>query len=459
QRCNCDSIFVETQKIVENNYAGWFDKVKVENRKAYSEWTATKFSEAKTIQTDSTCAKKLQEWISYFKDKHLRINYSRPKSADTNPKTESKDVKILTTSITENKANTYFKETKSLDPIEGLYIHPSYRLAITKVKPDLFHATVLTTKNENWKAGDVKLIITKTDNVYSGMFYDGNKSDHSNHTLKLVDNILDFDIAFFEKIAPNVKVKRDIIEYEISKDRYAPSIKIENDVAIWKFPCFYSNSAEQTTFLLNKYKDKLTNSPYWIIDLRDNDGGDYQVGMQLMKYIYSKPVIKYNSEMRMTNQNIDTWFNTFVKEAYDQLDAETKKVWDTEIEMMRSKVGSMYNRSEKATDTLQIENTVVNPKKIALLTNENTVSSGELFTMLARQSEKVIVMGTNTAGMMDYGNIVHYKTNCTTINVQLPIDRMLWLDTGFSVDKEGIKPDVYLEGNSWTEQAIKIIKK
>lgn len=88
--------------------------------------------------------------------------------------------------------------------------------------------------------------------------------------------------------------------------------------------------------------------------------------------------------MRMTHQNIDLWFSTFVKSVYDQLDGKTKKELDGEIDKMRSKVGTMYNSSEKIADTLQLEKTLENPKKVAILINENTVSSGELFTMYAK---------------------------------------------------------------------------
>jgi hypothetical protein len=454
QSCDCASIFTEAKQIVEDNYAGWFDKVGPENGEVYERWTSSRLAEAKTIQSDSTCAKKLQEWISFFKDKHLRIKYAKPKSSTTTTQTVTKEIKILTTQITENQANAYFENTKMLDPIEGIYTHPSYTLAITQAAPNVFYATVLATKNKHWKPGDVKLVITKKDNVYEGTFYEGDKSDVSNHTVQLVDNILDFDIVFFEKISPNVKIKRDLEEYELSKDKYAPSLTFKNDVAIWKFPCFFNNSEEQTTWLLNKNKEKLAKTPYWVIDLRDNEGGDYRVGMQLIDYIYSKPIIKYNGEMRMTHQNIDLWFSTFVKSVYDQLDDKTKKELDGEIDKMRSKVGTMYNSSEKIADTLQLEKTLENPQKVAILINENTVSSGELFTMYARQSDKVTVMGSNTAGMMDYGNIVHYKTNCAAMRIQLPLDRMLWLDTGFSVDKEGLKPDVYLRGSDWVEEAI-----
>ena len=90
--------------------------------------------------------------------------------------------------------------------------------------------------------------------------------------------------------------------------------------------------------------------------------------------------------MRMTQSNLDLWFRTFEKEAYDQLDEATKKEWDKEIEARKSKFGIMYNESGKTTDTLDLKKTLEFPKKIALLINDNTISSGELFTMVARQS-------------------------------------------------------------------------
>ena len=354
--------------------------------------------------------------------------------------------------------HTYFKKTKSLDPIEGIYTHPSYQLAITKIKPNLFYATILSTKNENWKPGEVKLTITKKGEEYLGTFYEGDKSNFSIHKVKLVGNILDFDIIFFEKLMPNVKNQLDLTEYEISKDKDAPSLQFIDNVAIWKFPTFYSNSEEQTAYLLNKYKEKLENITYWIIDLRDNYVGNYKIVWQLINYIYTRPIIKYNAEKRMTKQNIEMWFSSFVQEYYEQADEKTKKEIEDELDKMRNNIGKMYNESSQQYETLTIDNTFANPKKIALLINENTVSSGELFTMLARQSDKVVVMGTNTGGMMDYGNVLRYKTQCSSIRVQVPMDKMLWLETGFSVDKEGLKPDIYLQENNWIEQAINILK-
>ncbi|MGB4905842.1 MAG: hypothetical protein WBO91_12880, partial [Saprospiraceae bacterium] len=194
--------------MVEENYAGWFDKITEKNRPDYIIWSEKKFNEIKGVTNDSICAKQLQNWISYFNDKHLRIQFTKPKSNTTQSKTSA--LKILTHNLSVDEANDYFMKTKSPDPIEGIYSHPSYQLAITKIKPNLFYATILSTTNENWKPNEVKLTIIKKGKEYLGTFYDGDKSDFSTHKVKLADNILDFDIAFFEKQSPNVKNKLDL---------------------------------------------------------------------------------------------------------------------------------------------------------------------------------------------------------------------------------------------------------
>ena len=154
QNCNCDSVFIKSKQLVEENYAGWFDKITEKNRPDYIIWSEKKFNEIKGVTNDSICAKQLQNWISYFNDKHLRIQFTKPKSNTTQSKTSA--LKILTHNLSVDEANDYFMKTKSPDPIEGIYSHPSYQLAITKIKPNLFYATILSTTNENWKPNEEK---------------------------------------------------------------------------------------------------------------------------------------------------------------------------------------------------------------------------------------------------------------------------------------------------------------
>jgi C-terminal processing protease CtpA/Prc len=261
----------------------------------------------------------------------------------------------------------------------------------------------------------------------------------------LADNILDFNIVYYEKKFPVPTVKQDIKEYTILHDKQAPKLAfVKKDLAVFTFPNFYGDSYEQLQYLLKKHEQKLSSTKYWIIDLRNNDGGDYRVGMQLLKYIYDKPMVDYNTEMRMTETNFLYWYNTYVKYTYENADTATKQELDSLFTVMKSNYGKMYNRTGAIADTIKLDKVYRFPQKFGFIINANTVSSGELFTIVARQSSKVTVFGSNSGGMMDYGDPVAYKINGSTIKVDIPLDRQLWLNEGFSVDKEGIKPDIYL---------------
>lgn len=454
QQCRCEKVYAEVKMTVENNYAGWFDKINFDNVKRYRDWSEPFKARTQGITDDSLCATVIKEWLAYFTDKHLQIAYTSGSMA----KSKGAGISILRSQMDEKAIRDYLEDTKRADAVEGIYENETYRLGITKVDDNVFHAVVLSSRNDNWKSGEVKAIIHKDSKKYRLQFYAGDKMSIENHELVIADNILDMEVMYLDKKFPETKAKRDRLEYEMAKDKYAPSLTFKDGAAIFTFPSFENNSEEQTTYLLKKHEEQLSKAAHWVIDLRNNSGGNYKVGMQLMKYLYTQPYVQYNSEMRMTPLNLDLWFRTYVKSSYDQLDAEAKKTWDAEMEVMKSNYGKNYNASGKLADTISMDAVLPYPQKVALLINRNTVSSGELFTLLARQSKKVTVMGENSGGMMDYGNVVTFKTVCPSIALKMPINRQLWLEDFFSVDKAGIKPEVALIGNNWVEEALKRIK-
>ncbi|MBK6497218.1 MAG: hypothetical protein IPG00_03250 [Saprospiraceae bacterium] len=112
-------------------------------------------------------------------------------------------------------------------------------------------------------------------------------------------------------------------------------------------------------------------------------------------------------------------------------------------------------------DTIAFNTTTAFPEKVVILIDQNTFSSGELFTILARQSGKVVVMGEKSAGTIDYGNVLRYKTNCPSISLSLPSSRNNWLDKGISIDRDKVQPDLYIPKNvsNWINYVFKKLKK
>ena len=113
----------------------------------------------------------------------------------------------------------------------------------------------------------------------------------------------------------------------------------------------------------------------------------------------------------------------------------------------------------KVADTLVFDKVMANPKKVAVLINAGTEQSAELLTYLAKQSNKVTIMGENSGGNIDYDMLVYPPTYCATLTFQMPFQRRLWLDAGYSMDKVGIKPDIVLKGKNWIDEAYKAMEK
>ncbi len=453
QICRCEKAYAETKMTVENNYAGWFDKINFDNVKRYRDWSEPFKARAMATASDSLCVGVIQEWLAYFNDKKLTAKYVSAAIAMSKKSASLPSIATNQAPMSEAAIREYMDRNKNLDAIEGIYENESYKLGIIRVEDNLFQAIILFSKDVNQKVGEVKAVIRKEGKKYSVQFHNEDMLFAHHYKVQVVDNILDMEVMFLEKIAPEIKKQKDRLEYEMEHDKQAPSLKFKDGIAIFAFPSFDFNTEKQTAYLLEKHADQLKKSSHWVVDLRNNSGGQEKVGSQLMKYLYTQPYVSYHSEMRMTPLNFDLWFRSQIKPGYSQLDPDAKKRIDAEMELMKAHYGRNYNATGNLADTLTLDEVLPFPQKVALLINRNTAGSAELFTLLARQSKKVTVMGENSGGRLDYSNVMTIPTLCPSINLEMPINRQLWLEDFFSVDKAGIKPEVVLKSSDWIIEA------
>ncbi|MBK6497219.1 MAG: hypothetical protein IPG00_03255 [Saprospiraceae bacterium] len=90
-------------------------------------------------------------------------------------------------------------------------------------------------------------------------------------------------------------------------------------MAVWTFPNFFQQNLDVVKILLQKHKSKLETTKNWIIDLRSNEGGDVKVGNELLPYLYTKPIIWSTEFSRLTEDNFNKWYNTYVRDYYESL--------------------------------------------------------------------------------------------------------------------------------------------
>ncbi|HRD06622.1 MAG: S41 family peptidase [Saprospiraceae bacterium] len=318
QSCQCDKVFNTVKMTVENNYAGWFDKVNFDNVKKYLEYSEPFKVSTKSIANDSICAVTINQWMSYFYDKNMRVKY------------KAKD------------------------------------------------------KNE---------------------------------------------------VMP------------------PPTLEIKDELVVFTIPYYGPNTGALIHDLLLENQKKLEKSPVWVIDLRDSRGKDETAAMELLSYLYTKPIVKYNTEIRMTPQNYDLWYQQYEKSSFEKLEGTARKQRMQELDSIKAHFGRGYNAVGKMADTLTFNGIKPFPQKVGVLMNSKTEGAAELFIALARQSEKVTTMGENSGGNVDYNLMINYPTYCASLTLEMPIQRRLWLEAGYAMDKVGLKPEVLLSGKNWVDQA------
>ena len=81
------------------------------------------------------------------------------------------------------------------------------------------------------------------------------------------------------------------------------------------------------------------------------------------------------------------------------------------------------------------------PRVVAILVDGGCASSCEQFLLMARQSRKVTIYGTNSGGVLDYGNVRSTQMPGSTLVLSRPIHRSRRLPND-PVDNIGIPPHV-----------------
>jgi len=77
QNCSCIENFNFLVTTIENDYAGFNDKVNERNKAGYNEWTESFRQKAKETNSAFRCTMLLNKWLEYFNDKHLAIEVTK----------------------------------------------------------------------------------------------------------------------------------------------------------------------------------------------------------------------------------------------------------------------------------------------------------------------------------------------------------------------------------------------
>jgi hypothetical protein len=212
--------------------------------------------------------------------------------------------------------------------------------------------------------------------------------------------------------------------------------KLDDQTLLLRIPSFRHELRGKTDSILAANKVLLDSTPNLIIDVRGNGGGSDISYHQVLPYFYTNTI---------SFSGIQHWATADNAMKYREMKADQHYPPSTRrlAERMEKKMLRREGHFIKTKDTHYKRKKVLPfPRKVAVLVNGDCASSCEDFVLAARQSKKVTVIGVNTAGILDYGNMHFMNYPCDKWRLGWATSRSNDVESGRGIDNTGIAPDV-----------------
>jgi hypothetical protein len=231
--------------------------------------------------------------------------------------------------------------------------------------------------------------------------------------------------------ADAVKDKTDLVDFKVLDDKFI----------YVKLAVFNQREVDKLDSLLRANAGFLASTPNLIFDLRGNGGGNTSTSDEMAKLIYTNPIVypawDYRSSaefIESTAKNLDSYRKDTVANAYFY------KKYKRLLAGLKANPGGMVRDGDDLVRTIDAEKPA-NPQRIAFLIDKGCGSATEFFVFEGKQSKKVTVFGTNTHGVMDYGEDQNIDLCDGTFNLAVPWGRNGWTRQ-YRIDNVGFAPDV-----------------
>jgi len=438
QSCDCTQKFLAVKQEVELNYAGFIDKVSQKSKKDFHQYSASYLLKAAKVEKRQYCVLLIREWLRYFDDEHLQVyeNEQKYKASDSlGIDTASKNAERI--NISSNK----LKELYQLDSlVEGVYISlndSTYVIAVIEDKNEFrdYVGVIVSSRTPYWKPGQVKLELKnpiRKGGPFTAITYDR----FHNYSLRWFSfGGLWMDGWAWTKVGatpPDPKTFRPTSRFSISR--------LSDSTTYIRISSFRLSYTALIDSMFHAYESHAT--PNLILDIRGNGGGGDNAYSSIIPFLYTDPIINIGVDIYATPDNIQRRKMLLER---DEIPQDIRNGIMLSIRQMEQNIGSMVVKNKDDTTVLV---PLRNPKRVAILVDNDCASSAEEFLLAAKQSTKVKLFGESTRGELDYSNVLEAKLKCKDIEFRYPTTRSRRLTIGKGIDNIGIQPDIKLNTKS-----------
>jgi len=449
QTCDCEKEFLHVKNVIEQNFSGFPDRLKSLSKAAYKKKTDQLLQLTHNKFASDNCILIISQYLDLFKSHHLGFSpIFDALKIDTNFVKQRPLFQIKDDQLAALKQSTSW---------EGIYIFihdSSYKVAVIKDPTPLhdYVGVIIESKLPTWKKGMIKFEgKLANDSLLKGLLY------MRNHRPKLEgfglhDNneMIGGDWRREGTFKKEKKQSAPVTTYTSPVDARSLSQK----TFYIKIESFEPDFKPVIDSMLKANKRLLDSIPNLVLDLRYNGGGSDNLWAPLVPYFYTNPIKYVGVDILSTPTTISGWKKYLEDENMSKESIDDIK---DKITKMENAKGQWVNMGDDQIDSSMRPKAY--PKKIVMLINKWCGSSTEELLLAARQSSKVILMGENTIGNLDYSNVVETPFSCFPYTLHYATTRSRRLNSNQGIDNIGIAPKYHLtEDADWIKEALRILE-
>jgi hypothetical protein len=445
QDCDCKSNFEWVKKTFEENDAGFQFAIDNKGEGAYQQHNKIFTEKVSKLDNSTECTETIYEWLTFFRSGHIgiqRINQGQSPSGNKKSDQEIidsyKDWEKVEVDLTAFQNQL---KDKDKNDFEGIWVSEPYKIGIKKVGNE-YLGFIIEADGVYWTKGQVKLKIRED---LSSTYY---MRDHSGQNFKsanlLGDNYLEMGFITLKRILPEVKPEPQIERYFKLIKADAPYFeKINDKTVLLRIPRFWGSEKSKIDSVIKANRKTILKTENLIVDLRNNGGGSDGSFQELLPILYTNPIRTVGVELLSTPLNNQRMLDFINKEEYG-FDKEGKKWAQESYDKLSKHIGEFVMLNEYPITETTFKKVHEYPKNIGIIINENNGSTTEQFLLAAKQSKKVKLFGTTTAGVLDISNMYFVKSPCEEFELGYSLSKSMRIPE-MTIDDKGIQPDYYID--------------
>ncbi|MBB6330214.1 hypothetical protein HNP24_001164 [Chryseobacterium sediminis] len=445
QNCNCESNFQWVKKTFEENDAGYQYVIDKKGISAYQAHNNDFLNKIKNKKTDVECAQTIYEWLKFFRSGHFSINMiekdnQQPQSqpvASENNKTETVKIDI----------EKFKKEvvSKKDSDIEGIWEVQPYTIGIKKIG-DVYKGFIIQSGAENWKPYELKL--TLNADKTKGTYYLRNKSGQEINNIRFIGkNYLEINEFTLKRVSPKFEKEEGIETYFEATRAEKPFLKeINKTTLLLRIPSFNGALKKDIDSVITANQSKIESTENLIIDIRNNGGGSDNSFAKIIPYLYTNPIRSVRTQFYSTTLNNQRMLDLYENYQKYGISPEDREYLKKSYDKLSKNLGKFVSLQDdgKIVGINKMDKISPYPKNVGIIINEGNGSTAEEFLLAAKQSKKVKLFGTTTAGVLDISNMYFVASPCNEFKLGYSLSKSFRIPD-MAIDGKGIQPDYFID--------------